>query len=226
MADPPLSYRFSQFGEDNFILDFFENIQPRHKYFCDVGAFDGDLFSNTRALGLKGRGWRGILVEPHPTPFAKLRELYKDQDMILTQAVVGRPEVHGRKVEFYTPAGDYGMIMLSSCLESEKERWPQVKEWTKIEVPLLTLKEVLESGKEPVEFLSIDAEGMDVEVIESAGWNERSSFPRLVMVEHNENRHRALDRLDGLLCPFGYVRVYTRAVNAAWAMISRFAHDK
>lgn len=45
---------------------------PRRGYFVEVGAFDGERFSNTSWLA--DNGWRGLYVEPSPT-YAKLCRL-------------------------------------------------------------------------------------------------------------------------------------------------------
>src|SRR6266404_9060713 len=46
------------------------------KLVVDVGANDGFLASNSYPL-IK-RGWRGILIEPHPDAFRRLQIRYKD----------------------------------------------------------------------------------------------------------------------------------------------------
>jgi len=78
---------YSQNKEEQIILDYFDKLSkgatpPRwiidgtKPTFLDLGSNDGQTFSNTRAL--VERGWRGVCVEPSPTAFAKLKELYKD----------------------------------------------------------------------------------------------------------------------------------------------------
>lgn len=58
---------FSQNDEEKYILEFFGS---EVGCFLDIGAYDGVEFSNTRALAVKG--WQGMLVEPSPMAFRKL----------------------------------------------------------------------------------------------------------------------------------------------------------
>jgi FkbM family methyltransferase len=61
---------YSQCGQDRFLL---ENVfrGKRGGVFVDVGAYDGERYSNTLFFE-KTMGWRGLCVEPLPSAFAKL----------------------------------------------------------------------------------------------------------------------------------------------------------
>jgi FkbM family methyltransferase len=210
---------YSQLGEEAFILGFFEKNPPRRKYFVDVGAFDGIIFSNTRAL--YELGWKGALIEPHPLPFENLKETYKgDRAMKLLQVAIGKQEVRGNMVELsHPPIRQYGDLMLSTLIENEKKRWPHLKNWYRMNVQLISLKAALAIGMMTPDFMSIDCEGMDVEVLESAEFVKGDPrLPMLVMIEHNENRNGALDSEDRLLSDLGYERVYMNPINAAWSL--------
>ncbi len=61
----------SQCGQDQFIREtFFPN--KIDGVFVDVGAYDGQTFSNT--LAFERLGWRGLCVEPLPDAFRKLKD--------------------------------------------------------------------------------------------------------------------------------------------------------
>jgi FkbM family methyltransferase len=208
---------YSQLEEEKFILDFFKSHLPKDTFFCDVGAFDGMTFSNTRAL--YERGWSGILIEPHPLAYKKLQALYiDDPQMSCLQYAAGDRVARGEFIDLMYPISNYGDLMLSSCNEKEKERWPHLKRWTGVTVPVISLREVLDKHGRSPEFLSIDCEGMDIEVLESACLVKSKTLPSLIMVEHNENRHLALSNADAILKVFGYTCVYTNPINAAWTV--------
>jgi FkbM family methyltransferase len=65
---------FSQNDEEAVILDLLRGTKKGR--FLDIGAYDGETFSNTRQLFLNG--WSGTLVEPSHVPFGKLVKLYQD----------------------------------------------------------------------------------------------------------------------------------------------------
>ena len=61
---------FSQVGQDQFLFErFFRG--KRGGVFVDVGAYDGEKFSNTLFFE-RFMGWTGLCVEPLPDVFAKL----------------------------------------------------------------------------------------------------------------------------------------------------------
>ncbi|HEY8211348.1 MAG TPA: hypothetical protein VIG99_27885 [Myxococcaceae bacterium] len=71
----------SQTGEDGVIRRVFDLIGTGSRYCVDVGAGDGELWSNSWAL-LVQQGWSGLVVEANPRLFERLRARY-----------AGRPEV-------------------------------------------------------------------------------------------------------------------------------------
>ena len=61
---------FSQVGQDRFLLEHFFR-GKRGGVFVDIGAYDGETFSNTLFFE-RTMGWTGLCVEPLPSAFAKL----------------------------------------------------------------------------------------------------------------------------------------------------------
>lgn len=61
----------SQNLEEQYILEYFGDFVGT---FLSIGENDGVTFSNVRALAL--RGWSGVMVEPSPKAFQKLKDLY------------------------------------------------------------------------------------------------------------------------------------------------------
>ena len=66
---------YSQFGEKAIIDKLFT--KQRNGFFFEVGALDGQLFSNTLNLELE-LNWTGILVEPDPYSYKKLLNLKRN----------------------------------------------------------------------------------------------------------------------------------------------------
>jgi FkbM family methyltransferase len=62
---------FSQIGQDRFLLEnFFRG--KRGGVFVDVGAYDGEFYSNTLFYE-RTMGWSGLCIEPLPSAFEKLK---------------------------------------------------------------------------------------------------------------------------------------------------------
>lgn len=53
---------FSQSGEDGIIEFMFKQIAPKHKYYVEFGASDGNSISNTKNLRVN-HGWTGLLMD-------------------------------------------------------------------------------------------------------------------------------------------------------------------
>jgi FkbM family methyltransferase len=201
--------RHSQQDEDVFVSGFFWRHPPKNRTFCDVGAFDGVEFSNTRILSESG--WTGVLVEPDPSAFGDLKKNCSGLNHLLLNVAVGDTTKRRDGVRLMIPAKDH---MFATCLPEERQRL-DFKKWSEVPVPLMSLREVLNRFGRPVDFLSVDAEGMDVEVLESAGFSLRDDLPSLVMLEHN--RGEDVLRLAGnLLRPLGYTLMYKNVINVAF----------
>src|SRR5262245_51740594 len=62
---------YSQVGQDKYIWErFFRG--KRNGVFVDVGAYDGETFSNSMFFE-RAMGWRGLCIEPLPSAFARLK---------------------------------------------------------------------------------------------------------------------------------------------------------
>ena len=158
---------YSQNKEDIIVKEYFENQNIKHGFVLDIGANDGVTFSNSRLL-IKN-GWEGCLLEPSSV-FGKLVELYGENDNVC-MFNVGIGE-HNGIVEFFESGSiidEQDSNLVSSAVPDE--RWKQATTFTKKEVPFLDFETFLElhfndSDTPPVfDFISIDAEGMDWEIL-------------------------------------------------------------
>jgi len=68
----------SQCGEDGVLARLCELLGISRGWAVEVGAADGEWFSNSRNL-IVGRGWSGVLVESDPRRFSQLEASYRDR---------------------------------------------------------------------------------------------------------------------------------------------------
>jgi hypothetical protein len=70
---------YSQNNEQTIILDYLvqNNIQTGN--LLDIGAYDGETYSNTRAIMLEFPKWKGVFVEPSSYSFYKLFTIYQQE---------------------------------------------------------------------------------------------------------------------------------------------------
>lgn len=148
-------------------------------FFVDVGA--NHPYRGSQTWHLERRGWRGILVEPLPENADRLREA---RTATVFAVACSSPENAGQVLPFYA-AGE-----LSGLKREQMAPWaePQV-----INVPIRTLDSLLEEAEapQPLDFLSVDVEGHEIEVLR--GFDFARWAPRLILMEDhiaNLNRHR------------------------------------
>lgn len=181
---------FSQNNEQEVILDYFKN-QPEGS-FLSIGENDGETLSNVRALALNG--WSGVCVEPAPDPFQKLETLYEGSKVLVHECAIGK---ENGKFPFHVSGthlkkGDSGL--LSTLEKSEMKRWKGTEQFIETEVEVYTWKSFYEGcGVETFDFISIDCEGLDVDVLMQM--DLKAMGTKLVCIEWNgiPSKKRAID---------------------------------
>jgi len=160
---------YSQWGEDLTVWEFFHRA-PRG-FFVEVGANEPANLSQTFLLEQKG--WTGILVEPQPACCERLRQLRPRSTVV--EAACGSPAQKGKAL--FRIASHHDRSSLAG-LEPD----PDVEFTGTIPVDVVTLDEVLaKAGNPKVDFLSIDVEGAEWEVL--GGFNLSRHAPALVLLE-------------------------------------------
>jgi len=162
------------------INNFFKG--QREGFCVDVGAADGIRFSNSRHL-IENLNWSALLIEPHPTYFHELTKLYKGNKSVCLKNVAAY-SIPG-EMPFYLYGRDEH-AQVSTLSEDFKERVCSIHgdkyESQPVQVRVETLAGILENIPQ-IDFLSIDCEGVDLEVLRSNNWAKHR--PLLVCVEHS-----------------------------------------
>ncbi|MBL8710782.1 MAG: FkbM family methyltransferase [Rhodospirillaceae bacterium] len=165
---------FSSFGEDRLILKFLAK-RPAG-FYVDVGAHAPIDYSNTYALYL--RGWRGIAVDPDPDAIAAFRR-ERPEDLALQVAVGTAPG----KVTLHL-FNDRSMNTTDAASFAKTLANPRKRHLGDIVVERVTLAGILDrhvpAGRQ-VDFINIDCEGADLDVLRSNDWAR--FHPSLLAVE-------------------------------------------
>lgn len=174
MFDGALTYQlylngyYSQWGQDTLVEDFFRFNKPRSRIFVDVGAYDGITLSNTKRLF--DIGWSGVCVEPVSSNFQKLEALYAGTDVKCVQKAISFKE----GVVNISVAGTGSAIVDKPGATTEQIRSCKL---TKV-LDQLHIRDV--------DFLSIDAEEVDFEVLQSLDFGRFR--PQLIVIEYNSSK--------------------------------------
>ncbi len=161
---------FAQNGEDILIDRVF---RKKTGFYIDAGAFHPVLDSVTKHFSILG--WRGINIEPDSTMFA---EFQRDRpgDINLSCAV-GRTR---GEVTFHQLANKEMSTILPAQLDSLGSADRATMRSIKVE--MRTLADICaEFVTDEIDFLKIDVEGAEGDVIEGADWNRFR--PRLLVIE-------------------------------------------
>lgn len=179
---------YGQYAEDACLFSYFADRQYASTqdltlvgkgFYVDVGAYDPESISNTRVF--YKAGWRGINIDPSLVAIEKFRRerpedvnlhcAVSDQECPITFYSFGQPSVYSTVDP--QVAADYARRL---GLEPRVET-----------VPAFTLATILDRHMEPgtaIDFLSVDAEGHDVQVLRSNDWTRHR--PELVVAELHE----------------------------------------
>jgi FkbM family methyltransferase len=173
--------------------------------FLDIGANDGVTFSNTRAL--VDLGWSGVHVEPGIAAFSKLKQN-------LPSSMAYRIAISDRDGEaLFHESDEASRHMLSSLVDTEKQRWGSFYGFGTITVETMTVQTFLgHAGLSRVDFLSIDAEGTDLAIFRQ--FNLSGLGVRLCCAEHNGH---SLTDFDAHAVSHGMRRIFSNAANVIYA---------
>jgi FkbM family methyltransferase len=199
---------FSQEGEDILLQRVFGD--RRSGFFVDVGAHHPKRFSNTYAL--YSRGWRGINIDATPGSMEVFRRLRpRDQNL---ECGVGNTEGEMPFYEFEEPAlNTFSKARHDQIIETTAYRLKRI-----VPVKIRKLSSILEENLPPsgsIDFLTIDVEGLDLEILKSNDWNRFS--PKVVLVEALDQGVEALQRseMSRFLSEKGYA-LFAKTYNTAF----------
>lgn len=161
---------YSQFGEDMVVSSLFRSKNPG--VYVDVGAYHPTLYSTTYAL--YRRGWRGLVIDPNRN-MRMLFSIFRPRDTFI-EAAVGNAGQYA-----YYQYADAAYNSLSGAQVRDLEEKKGVKPMLSYSVSVKPLRDILAArGIHSIDYLNVDVEGMDMQVLETHDWNIR---PKVITVE-------------------------------------------
>ncbi|HZL44248.1 MAG TPA: FkbM family methyltransferase, partial [Verrucomicrobiae bacterium] len=156
------------------------------KIVIDVGANDG--FYGSNSYPFIARGWRAVMIEPHPVVFKRLEKRFARSPQV-TCLQIACSNTTGT-LPFYVGADGEAPSLSTLCTDPDpgfrKGRLDQT-----INVKVDTLNNVLHSLaiSRDIGVLSVDAEGMDYEVL--LGLDFPRWRPRVIITENYRPKEAA-----------------------------------
>jgi len=192
---------YSQYGEDITLQKLFKN--KSKGFYVDIGAFSPNRLSNTKLFFLKG--WRGINIDVNP----KTIETFNVERPKDTNLNMGVSNIVSEML-FYKLKGMNSFIGENVLGE---EGMGQIEEQITIKVD--TLENILDRylGENEVDFISIDTEGNDLNVLKSNNWVKYR--PKVVLVESFSDSDRYMySKQKKFMKTLGYKEIYNNGLNS------------
>ena len=164
---------FSQEGEDVILRRIFED--QKNGFYIDIGAHHPKRFSNTYYF--YDRGWEGINIDATPGSM-KIFQKFRPRDINLEIAISEKEQLLT-----YFMFNEPALNSFSKSLSDKRQNEKCYIEKT-ISIPSFPLSTILNKHLPPeqiINFLSVDVEGLDLQVLTSNDWNKYR--PKVVLAE-------------------------------------------
>ncbi|WP_026670923.1 FkbM family methyltransferase [Butyrivibrio sp. AE3006] len=184
----PKGFTYSSDGEDVIVLDLLNKMGISNPRYMDIGVCHPVASNNTFLF--YDNGFSGVLVEPNPS-MAGLAKAYRSRDVIENVGVTAGAD---GKLQYVMRKVHPGINHILREGEKIDERLDKI-----IDIDTININKLLEKNKcEELDYLDIDIEGMDYDVINSVdfhkfkikvicaeykGWGENRDF-RAMMQTH------------------------------------------
>ena len=197
------NYKFlnngSQFGEEKFILNFFEK-----KYkgrFLDVGCFHPTRHNNTYAM--YKRGWHGINIDLNPLTI-ELFIFARAKDININAAISDVEE--SKKLYFMDELNTQNTLEANHLLFLKNEHNIKDEEISQREIKTKRLDKILDNYNfNDIDFMNIDVEGHELNVLNSIDFFKyRIKFICIKMINHNDHKKLINEKLNEVLLKNNY----------------------
>lgn len=203
---------YSQKGEDLIIDRLLKN--KKRGFYVDVGAYDPKRFSNTCRFYQKG--WSGINIEPDTANYEKFLDARK-RDINLNIGVGNGKE----SLIFYKFVPDTLSTFSKKEAEEYKKQGYKLAETIKVRIKSLAGIFSKYCKNKRIDFISVDTEGYDLEVLKSNNWSKFR--PTLICVEsfeHHKGGGEATEYnyMEPFLRKTGYRKVFANGLNCIYQL--------
>ncbi len=164
---------FSQEGEDQILSQFFYGVNSG--FYIDIGAHHPIKYSNTYKFYLNG--WRGINIDAMPgsmSEFNKIRPEDINLEIGISNSVVYLEYFMFEQSGLNTFSKEMAFLQIQNGYKPTQS----------IEILTIKLEEVLRKYLPVgniIDFLSLDVEGFELEVLKSNNWTDFR--PKIILVE-------------------------------------------
>jgi len=203
---PHATYSYSQEGEDRILARLFTDQSAG--FYVDVGAHHPLRYSNTYIFYLQG--WRGINIEARPGSLQLFDQL-RPRDINLELAISDK-----RESLTYYEFNDTALNGFAKEMAFKANGTAHYRIINTRVIQTVTLAEILDKylpASQSIDFLSVDVEGLDEQVLRSNNWDKYR--PRIILAEdigYSSFLEAAQSPIGAMLQPYGY-NLYCKTMN-------------
>jgi FkbM family methyltransferase len=206
ILEPSIDYHkssYSQTGEDVIVDFIFEQLKINKPTFLDIGAHHPFYINNTFLFYKKG--FYGVNIEPDPL-LIRAFEKYRPNDKNLNIGIGFLDDT--QEADFYLMS----VKTLNTFLKEEAQKYQSSgahKIEEVIKVPLVSCNKIIELyfGATAPNFVSIDVEGLDFEIIKS--FDFKKFRPEIFCIEtltySENNSEKKLNNIINYVCSKDYM---------------------
>lgn len=202
-----MTIHYSQYGEQEFLLDYFGC--KTDGFLVDIGANDGLVLSNTRAL--VERGWNAVLVEPKASTYGTLC-INNDAFPKVKTVWAAITSMDASTTRLYIDSQESTRCSLLPSMKVQFAKNEDKFEDVPAMTPWSLVKHCRAHIPQTFDLLCIDAEGMDLMIVQL--WPFALACPDLIMTE---TMHGGGEEVSISLRNVGYLQIWNNSVNTAWA---------
>jgi FkbM family methyltransferase len=169
---------YSQDGEDIILREFLQNDKIKNGFYIDIGAHHPKRLSNTQMF--YKMGWSGINIDPLPNSM-KLFQKHRKRDINLEIGI----SINPGKLKYYM-FNEPALNGFSDQISKDRDTTinSEYEIINTLDIETYSLKDILDKylpDKKNIDFMNIDVEGLDFEVLKSNDWTKYK--PSYLLVE-------------------------------------------
>ena len=198
------NYKFlndgSQFGEENFILNFFDK-EYKGK-FVDIGCFHPTRHNNTYTM--YKQGWCGINIDLNPLTI-ELFNFFRTKDININAAISDNEE--NKTLYFINELNTQNTLEANHLSFLKKHHNIKEEEISKQEIMTKRLDKILDNYNfNEIDFMNIDVEGHELNVLKTIDFLKYNiKFICIEMIDHNDQSNLINEKLSIILNENNYI---------------------
>ena len=205
---------YSRLCNQHYFFNWLNNTKPRNDFFIiQIGANDGKrddpVYNFIRKWNVTG-----LLIEPNPEVFKKLKETYSDNPKLIFENIAISDRAGQAELWYYKPQGKmeewHSLISTFELGKGFSSIVGDEDNWKAMQVESITLDDIIiKHGILEIDLLVEDTEGHDYKILSTYSFTIK---PRAIYYEHSNITYNENFRLQEKLINLGY-RLFVEKSN-------------